>query len=147
MTAYRVLPAPARRRSFSLTFGLRVGYESSKVHSIGALREALLLWMEDRAAAGRPYLTGLLLAGEVLYAWPMGAGAAGSRAEPVAEFRGEISPLYQSSLSDEDAKKLLCEMAAAIGQVLDQERVYASFLDETWVVERLQPPAGTGPGT
>ena len=86
---------------------------------------------------GLPFFSGVLSPADVLYAWPEGPGRAASRAEPAAEFRGEVSPLYWADLPDAEAREVLCELAAVAGGALGQERVYASFLGEAWVLEQV----------
>ena len=133
------------RRSFQVSFGLRAGYGAdAKEFTLEQAKAALHGWMHARAAAGQPFLTGQLMAGQVVYAWPDGPGKAGTGDEPGAMFVGEVSVLYDAAATDDEVVARLDELAAHLGNALEQTRVYAAYGDKTWVmeVEKGETPTG-----
>ena len=146
MSEYKMVPGSyGTRRSFSLTVGIRPGYLGG-VHP-KALEEGIGIaeaWMKERAVKGLPYLTGTIVRGDVVYAWPEGEGKAGSGTEPVAIFQGEVSPLYNKNLKDGDVVDLLVELASRFGNELEQTRVYMSYKDETLILQAHQTKTPTG---
>lgn len=145
--AYRPVPnSRGPRRAFALTVGLREGYgPTGKTHSREEAVEAALAWMKGRAASGLPFITGAVSApSEVVYAWPEGPGQAGGGHEPVVRFEGEVSPLYGAHLHDEEVVTMLEELAATLGSALGQTRVYASFKEEVWILQREEASTPTG---
>jgi hypothetical protein len=147
MSEYKMVPrSHGTRRSFSITVGIRPGYLGIGL-APKAMEEAIEItesWMKGRAAKGLPYLTGTIVRGDVIYAWPEGDGKAGSSTEPVAIFQGEVSPLYNKGLHDGEVVNLLDELASRFGTELEQTRVYISYTDETWIMqaEKTETPTG-----
>jgi hypothetical protein len=136
-TTYK--PADAKtntRRSFRVTCGLREGYaERAITHTVGEFKEYLKVWMVDRGKGGMSYLTGTVIAGDVVYAWSDG-GIYKADEEPAAVFQGEVSVLYNADLTDEEVTGLLNDLGAYLGNALNQYRVYISYRDETWVLQQ-----------
>ena len=87
------------RREFRITVGLREGYDpEGRVYDLSEASKIALRWMTDRAAAGKPFLSGMFTRGEVAYAWRNEDGGVGRDREPVAIFTGEAIPLYAGDL-------------------------------------------------
>lgn len=127
----KILAAGARR-SFAVTVGTKSGYNPHAVAKTPLEVWAIVLdWMTSRANAGRPFLTGTATPGEVLYAWKGGRGH-----EPVVTFAGEVSVLYSADLGDSEVVLILNELAEVLAEKLFQTRVYVSYRDEAWVLER-----------
>lgn len=144
---YKVVPAKSYVcRSFKIVVGLQEGYSTTgKVHTVDEVVQAALEWMKSRADAGQDFLTGTVVAGTVVYAWrPNGPSKAGGGYEPVAEFHGEVSPLYAAHLTDGEVKVMLDEFAATLGRALGQTRVYVAYRNETWVLQAEQTVTPTG---
>lgn len=119
------------RRSFCITLGLRKGYEANAVtYDADTVVQVAMDWMHRRAEAKQPFVTGTVTNGTVVYAWPEGSGN-----EPVAQFSGEVNPLYNGTLTNDEAKVLLNELAAELGTALEQTRVYVAYCDETWIIQ------------
>lgn len=133
------------RRSFSISCGLQEGYGAEgKTHRPAEAVSAALEFMKSRAASGRAYLTGTVSTGEVVYAWPEGEGKAGGGSEPSVVFNGEVSPLYNADMSNEEAVEILNDLAASLGAALGQTRVYITFCDEIWILQREESATPTG---
>lgn len=133
------------RRSFELAVGLRQGYGDDAVtHTLPEVVDLIVGHLKSRAAAGKKYLTGTVVAGEVCYAWPEGQGKAGGGHEPVALYRGEVSPLYNAETSDEEAVEILTDLAAELAEVLGQTRVYLVYHEEIHVFQREDKETPTG---
>jgi hypothetical protein len=127
--SYRVIEeSVGKAPSFAITVGLREGYESSsKTHTIGRVIFLMESFLKSCAAERRPFLTGVVTTGEVVYAWPLETGGALSSHEPVAIFSGEKNPLYNSAMSDHQAVEWLLNLASHLGEELGQTRVYVVY--------------------
>jgi hypothetical protein len=136
--AYEIVAnSRGERREFKITVGLREGYDpDGRVYDVSEPTKIALRWMTDRAAAGRPFLSGMVTRGEVAYAWRRQDGSAGRDREPVAIFTGEVIPLYAGGLTDAEVEAMLNELAALLGEALRQERIYIAYRDQTWIVKR-----------
>ena len=133
------------RRSFSISLGLAEGYgPEGKIHDEFEVVEMTLAWMKGRAAEGKPFLTGTVGTGTVVYAWPEGPGKAGGGSESSVEFRGEVSPLYNADLPDGEVAELLNELASVLGVELGQTRIYVAYRDEVWILQREESVTPTG---
>ncbi len=140
-----VLASRGERREFKITVGLAEGYgPTARLHTADEAISVVETYLKKRAAAGESYLTGTITTGQVVYAWPEGPGKAGSGHEAVTVYSGEVSPLYNSGLSDELIRKMLDEMAAEIGGQLGQTRVYVAYRDEIWILQREETATPTG---
>lgn len=133
------------RRSFAVTCGLQEGYgETAKKHLVEEGVQIALGWMKGRAAAGQPYLTGTISTGETVYAWPEGEGKAGGGHESTIAFTGEVSPLYNAAMTNEEAIAILNNLAATLGVALGQTRVYVAYCGEIWILQAEDKPTPTG---
>ncbi len=120
------------RRSFAVTFGTVPGYAQFGVpRPADEVQAAVHRWMRGRLEKKTFILTGVLSAGQVLYAWPGGAGV-----EPVWTFAGEVSVVYCPNVGDSDVVAALNELAGLLAEEFKQTRVYVSYRDEAWVLER-----------
>ncbi|MEW6408164.1 MAG: hypothetical protein AB1465_05760 [Patescibacteria group bacterium] len=134
-----VIGSRGERREFKVTWGLAEGYgPTAKTHTPEEVVSLVEAYLKNKAAAGESYLTGTVTSGVVVYAWPEGKGQAGSGHEPNAVYSGEVSPLYNSGLSDEFVRKILDEMASQIGGQLSQSQVYVAYRDETWILHQKE---------
>jgi len=133
------------RRSFAITVGLAEGYGPTvKTHTIDEVVELVLGHLKIRAADGRLYLTGTVSAGEVVYAWPEEPGKAGGGHEPNVIYSGEVSPLYNKDLGDNEVAEILNDLASELGSALGQTRVYVAFGHETWILQNEETETPTG---
>lgn len=140
-----VVGSRGERREFKITWGLAEGYGlTAKLHTPEEVVSMVETYLKNKAAGEESYLTGTVTTGTVVYAWPEGKGQAGSGHEPNAVYSGEVSPLYNSGLSDEFVGKILNEMAGQIGGQLGQTRVYVAFGHETWVLQKEDTSTPTG---
>ena len=81
--------AEGKLKSFSISFGLRSGYdEQSKESDLEIAANAILDWMASRIEAGNPYLTGHLVEAKTLYAWKDSEGVVRKGNEPGGVFMG-----------------------------------------------------------
>jgi hypothetical protein len=130
------------RREFKITWGLRAGYGASgRIYDLEEAIRAAHRWMRERDARAEPFLSGMFTRGEVVYA------GAGSQAEPthdrepVAIFAGEVLPFYAADLHDDTVRRLLNELAAEIGRILEQEEVHVAYRDRTWTLRAVREAA------
>jgi hypothetical protein len=142
--SYKVLQdSKGRAPRFSITVGLREGYgPSAEVHDVGEVVVRVEKYLRDCSLVSRSFLTGLVTAGTVVYAWPGLKG--GSANEPVAVYSGEVNPLYNSSMCREDIEKFLNGLAEVLGVYLKQTRVYVAFDGDMWILQEecSATPAG-----
>jgi len=131
-------------RIFSLTVGLKEGYESSTVHTVEEAVTLIENYLKQRAAENKPFLTGIITSGMVVYAWPEGQGQAGGGNEPEIIFSGEVTPLYLSSLKDTEVEEFLNDIAAYLGEKLNQTRIYLRYKSEVWILQREDSTTPTG---
>jgi len=142
---YKLVSSSSCVRSFSILLGLAEGYGSEgKIHDEFKVVEVALAWMKDRAADGKPYLTGMVSKGTVVYAWPDGPGKVGGGFESSVEFRGEVSPLYNANLSNGEVIVLLFELARILGAALGQNRIYIVYCDKMWILQQESSETPTG---
>jgi len=133
------------RRSFAITVGLAEGYGAqAKVHPVSEAIEAAMNWMKNKAANGQLFLTGTFTTCEVVYAWPEGEGKAGGGHEPTAVFSGEVSPLYNAAMTDQEVVDILNDLAGHLGSTLGQTRVYVAYRDEIWILQAEETATPTG---
>lgn len=143
--SYKVFPnSRGPRRSFCVGFGLQEGYGNARLHSKDEVVDLIESHLKMRAAGGQSYLTGTVTEGQVVYAWPEGPGQAGGGNESQALYSGEVSPLYNAGLSDEEAEVILNDLASEIGSALGQTRVYIAYRDETWILQAEESETPTG---
>ena len=134
-------PAPR----FAITVGLQEGYgPTAKIHTPAEVTELVLGHLKGCAAAGQPYLTGVVTTGQVVYAWPEGPGKAGGGHEPQVMYSGNVNPLYNSSLSGEEVEDFLNGLASELGEALGQTRVYVEFAGGLWILQAEDKETPTG---
>ncbi len=130
---------------FSITFGLQEGYgDNAKSHTVEEVVDLIEAFLKSCAAAGRPFLTGSVTTGTVVYAWPEGEGKAGSGHESQASFTGNQNPLYNGNMSQIEVEGFLNDLAAEVGTALGQTRVYVSFDGELWILQQEESLTPTG---
>jgi hypothetical protein len=146
MANYKQVPSfSSEAPRFEITAGLREGYGADAVtHTVEEATAVVLEHLKDCAAQGRPYLTGTLTTGEVVYAWPEGEGRSGGGHEPVVVYSGHVNPLYNTSLSELQVWEFLEGMASALGNALVQTRIYVVYRDEMRVLQREDTETPTG---
>ncbi len=133
------------RRSFELAVGLRQGYGDSAVtHTVAEVVDLVVDHLKSRVAAGKVYLTGTVVLGEVAYAWPEGPGKAGGGHEPIALYQGEVSPLYNAETTDEEAVQILTDLAGHLAEALGQTRVYLVYRETVTVFQMEDTVTPTG---
>lgn len=120
------------RRSFAVTIGTKPGYNALALpYTVEMVRDVVLDWLSDRMQRGLPILSGVLSQGHVLYAWPLGRGT-----EPVCVYAGEVSVVHCRDVGDTEVIGMLNELGGRLAEELGQTRVYVSYRDEAWVLER-----------
>ena len=137
--------ASGLRRSFTLTVGLRQGYgENAVTHGVEEVVDLIVDHLKSRAATGQTYLTGTVVLGEVAYAWPEGEGKAGGAHEPTALYQGEVSPLYNKDLSDDEVVVILTDLAQVLANALGQTRVYLAYRESAMIFQTEGTATPTG---
>jgi hypothetical protein len=130
---------------FAITCGLQEGYgPDAKSHLANEVVSLVEAHLKECAASGRPYLTGSVTTGTVVYAWPEGEGKAGGGHEPQATYGGEKNPLYNSSVTDEQVAEFLNGLASVLGSALGQTRVYVAYNGDMWILQREDAATPTG---
>ena len=144
--AYKAVPGSCGiAPRFSITCGLQEGYGSdAKLHTVDEVIELVLKHLKDCAASGKPYLTGSVTTGEVVYAWPEGEGKAGGGHEPQATYSGEKNPLYNEAMTDEEVINFLSCLAEVFGSALGQTRVYIIYDGDMWIIQQEETTTPTG---
>jgi len=138
MNGYSIVPgSDGPRREFKITWGLRAGYgPAGRIYDLEEAVRAAHRWMRERDARDEPFLSGMFTRGEVVYAGSPDEGA--HEREPVANFVGEVLPLYAADLDDAKVRDLLNELAGEIGTILEQEEVHVAYRDRAWTL-KLNP--------
>ncbi len=134
-----------RAPSFAITCGLQEGYgPDAKLHTADEVVSLVETHLKECAASGRPYLTGFVTTGTIVYAWPGGEGKAGGGHEPQATYGGEKNPLYNSSVTDEQVAEFLNGLASVLGAALGQTRVYVAYDGDMWILQKEGSSTPTG---
>ena len=119
-----------QRRPFQIVIGLKEGYGSGIVHSVDDVRKIIKSWMIEALGNNQPTITGgILIPGTALYAWNSGATGVMANEEETLLFIGEINPLYNADMTDDQAVKCLKSLATRLGEKLNQTRMYVSYRD------------------
>ncbi len=130
---------------FAVTVGLQEGYgPTAKTHTLAEVVELVLNHLKGCASNGRPFLTGGVTTGTVVYAWPEAPGQAGGGHEPQATYSGNVNPLYNSSMSREAIEEFLDGLASELGVALGQTRVYVEFDGVLWILQQEDSQTPTG---
>lgn len=141
----RVITSDSRKRSFSLTIGLKEGYEiHNYVFAFEDVMEIISDWQRKKVENDLPYLTGTLLKAAILYAWKNELGKGESGNEPVVLYQGEVSPIYHADLSDNEVISLLEDLASVLGTKLSQTRVYITYREEIWILQQQGTTSSRG---
>ena len=128
------------RRTFSMSFGLREGFEQeATTHDIAEAVELLQRWIAHRLETGRPHLNGQLAPIVLAYGWMGDDNKAETRSEPGVRFWGFVSVRSHPHLSDEEVEAMLDELAARFAQAFGQRRMNLEYRDKTWVLELDAP--------
>ncbi len=145
MTYKMVDGSRGKAPKFSITCGLQEGYgPTAKKHSADEVVGLVEKHLKDCAASGRPYLTGSVTTGSVVYAWPEGEGKAGGGNEPQATYSGNVNPLYNSNMTPSQIDEFLNGLAAELGSALGQTRVYVDFDGDLWILQAEKSETPTG---
>jgi hypothetical protein len=124
-----------RRREFRITVGLREGYhQDGLLHLADEVTQVAADWMAERLALGEPVISGMITAGEVIYAGKAQGGGVQQGREPVAIFAREVIGTVAAGLSDAAVEAQLNDLAQRLGHELAQEHVTVAYRDESWVV-------------
>lgn len=129
--------AEGLRRTFTITSGLREGYESGSVtHHPEDAHRAAGEWMKQCAETGQVALSGFFTDTTILYVRDSGNGELEYGAEPAVRLWGEVSLTRLADTPDEQIKLTLNDLADVLGHALGQELVTIGYRDETWVRSR-----------
>lgn len=146
--SYKLVPgSQGATLQYEITCGLQEGYGSKAIlHTADeavAVIEAVL--QEQAAVAGNDgmVLSGTVLSGATVYAWPGGSGN-----EPSITYKGETKPLYNTiggtPATEEAISGLLTEIASTLGSALGQSRVYCRLGDRVWILQKEETVTPTG---
>ena len=128
-----------------MTIGLRQGYGVGAVtHTVEEVVDLVVNHLKSRATAGQTFITGTVVSGEVAYVWPDGQGGAGGGHEPIALYKGEVSPLYNEKTSDEEVVQILTDLAQALAEAFGQTRMYMVYRDQVIVFQMEDTVTPTG---
>ena len=137
MNKYKIIQdSIGPKRSFTITVELKEGYSSKNIvlHDIEELIQASLNWMNERTTSlvrKEPYLPGLWETKTVCYVY-----GEEKVSEIVAIFSGEVNHLYNGGLEDWKVEVMLNELASILGSTTNQTRVYLTFCDKMWILEK-----------
>jgi hypothetical protein len=94
-------------------------------------------WLSERAEARKPFVTGVLTEGSVLYAY---SGESETCFEPVVQFSGILPRGFPTAPkgfeNPKSAHGVLNDLAGALGEAARQVRVYVEFDGEVWVLQK-----------
>jgi hypothetical protein len=113
-----------------MTIGLNEGHKGGKTHGMEEVEKIVLNWRLTQKRIGRSYTPGKFDYNTMLYEHD---GC--SVAEPVAIYKGELSPLYNVRLSDKAALAALIELAELLAKALKQPRIYLTYRDLIFTLE------------
>ena len=120
------------KRSFTITIGLKEGYHLlGKLHKVEELMLKSTIWMKNRTEDKKPYLPGMWRTADICYVYDEKEVW-----EPVAIFSGEVNHLYNSYLKDWEVEIMLNELASFLGSTTNQTRIYLTFCDKMWILEK-----------
>ncbi len=121
-------------RSFRLTIGLIEGYMGGKLHTQEEVGEIVASWLLNQRQHHRPYLPGCITASTMYY---YGQESKKLITEPVVLYEGDVSPEYNSELTDGEVIAALQELAEILADRLNQTRVYLRYNS---IIQILQRP-------
>ena len=143
---YKIVPnSRGNAPRFAITCGLQEGYgPTAELHAVDEVVNLVEAYLKECAASGRPFLTGSVTTGHVVYAWSEGEGKSGGGHEPQATFSGDKNPLYNSSVTDEQVAEFLNGLASCLGAALGQTRVYVAYNGDLWILQKEDTATPTG---
>ena len=113
-----------------MSIGLFEGYKNGKEHTPQEVEHIILDWLKSQHSSGGVYLPGRFDYNTMLYAHH---GKAID--EPLAVYEGEVSPLYNSKLSEAKITAALIELATLLSEKLKQTRIYLTYRDKILILE------------
>jgi hypothetical protein len=126
----KIINKDRRRRSFRMSIGLIEGYSGSKLHTLQEAEQIIMDWSALQLASEKVYLPGRFDYNRMLYAHHNKAVA-----EETAVYEGEVSPLYNSKISDKKVTATLIELATLLAKKLKQTRIYLTYRDKIFILE------------
>jgi len=131
---------------FKIMLGLREGYgPDAKTHTLDEVISLIEVYLKQQAIAGKPYFTGMVIGGTVVYAWyDSRSSHSGSANEPQAVYIGNKNPMYHSELLESEIRDLLTEIADYLGSALGQTRVYVTYGESMWIRHAEDATTPTG---
>ncbi len=81
-------------------------------------------------------MSGIVTLGHVCYGWSKEQGHAEGRNEPVAVYSGDVSPIYNIGMTDEEAMEYLILLAEKLATQFNQVRVYVSYRQTLYILQR-----------
>lgn len=126
----KIINKDKRRRSFRMSIGLNEGYEGGKRHTLQEAEQVIMDWLASQLALKKVYLPGRFDYNNMLY-----AHHSKDIAEPIAVYEGDVSPLYNSKVSDKKITATLIELANVLAKKLKQTWIYLTYRDEILVLE------------
>src|SRR4051794_7861831 len=124
------------RREFRVTVGLREGYApGAPRHDAAEVADLIAAWMAERAGAGMPTISGMVTAGEVIYA-AGGPDDGQADREAVAIFAGEVLGGAVQDVPDAEIEAQLETLAHHLGIALKQQQhVTIAYREWSWVLD------------
>jgi hypothetical protein len=113
-----------------MSIGLIEGYRGGKQHSLQEAERIIMDWLALQLASGKVYLPGRFDYNRMLYAHHGKAVT-----EETAVYEGEVSPLYNSKVSDKKVTATLIELADVLAKKLKQTRIYLTYRDKIIILE------------
>jgi len=115
---------------FQITIGLREGYKNGKLHTVKEVQKIIGEWLLEQKSADKPYLAGTITKSTVVYAHETVI------TEPVAIYDGNVNPLYRQNFNDKKIVESLTEIVEILMKKLKQTRIYFSYLDRIYIMEK-----------
>jgi hypothetical protein len=123
-----------KKKSYKITFALKEGYSpEGKVHPVKDAAKIIRSWMEERLAADRPVLSGILQEGQLFFPAVNGSKEAVT-VSPTAVYYGELSSPEENKRKNKEVKETLESLAGRLKADLKQESVYLIYRDTHWCI-------------
>lgn len=122
-------------RSFRLTIGLIEGYAGEKLHTQKEVGEIVADWLLNQRRNHRPYLPGSIVASTMYY---YGRESKKLITEPVVFYEGDVSPEYNSGLTNGEVISALQELAEILANKLNQTRIYLRYNGIIQILQRSE---------
>lgn len=121
------------RRTFTVTVGLRVGYDpKSVIYHPSMVEDIVDTWMEDRLRENSLAISGFFTEIKLHYARGE-TNATQAVREPGLRFWGEVSIRRHGDKTDKEIVVALNNLADTLGKALSQVDITVSYRDKTWV--------------